>query len=304
MQRVLVVGGTGMLGHKAARVLATDSSFEVHCSIRAPQPPSGVATAGVIYHPGVDLSTGTSILRSTLERVRPHIIVNAVGAIKQKRLDEALDETFFINGTLPHALTLLDPTARAKVVHFSTDCVFVGDRGGYRESDEPDSEDLYGRSKACGELRYGRHLTIRTSIIGFEIAGHLSLLSWLFRQRPGTPLRGFNRAIFSGLPTVTLSRTLRDILALHPEISGLYHVASRPIDKMDLLSRISTRFGLGHQFTPDPSVQIDRSLDDSRFRALSGTATPKWDELIEELHEDYVTGPYERIYHELRNQSQ
>ena len=107
----------------------------------------------------------------------------------------------------------------------------------------------------------------------------------------------------SGLPTVTLSRTVRDLLLHQPDISGLYHVASDPISKYDLLRRISARFGLDHEFTPDPSVQIDRSLDDSRFRALTGTTTPNWDVLIEELYQDYVNGPYERIYHELRKQT-
>jgi dTDP-4-dehydrorhamnose reductase len=209
----------------------------------------------------------------------------------------------FLNGTLPHALALLNPNPSGKVIHFSTDCVFIGDRGHYTERDSPDAEDLYGRSKAVGEVAYGRHLTVRTSIIGFELGNHRSLLSWLFRQPRGTPIRGYTNAIFSGLPTVTLSRTVRNLLLEQPNIAGLYHVASEPIRKYDLLQRISARFDLDHEFVPDPSVRIDRSLDDSRFRALTGTTTPGWDELIEELWQDYHAGPYNAIYQQLRSQT-
>ena len=257
----------------------------------------------VTYHCGIELDVGSTGVGELLNRLSPDIVINAIGVIKQKDLSNAVDGTFFLNGTLPHALALLNPNPSGRVIHFSTDCVFVGDRGHYTEHDVPDAEDLYGRSKAIGEINYGRHLTIRTSIIGFELAGHLSLLSWLFRQPRGAKLRGYTNAIFSGLPTVSLSRTVRDILLTQPDLSGLYHVASEPINKYDLLRRISDRFGLDHEFIPDPSVRIDRSLDDFRFRAATGTTTPGWDDLIEELWEDYQSGPYDRIYQQLRSQN-
>jgi dTDP-4-dehydrorhamnose reductase len=292
-----------MLGHKLSQCMASSNGFDVHASLRTEGVEHWDDRWSVAYHPGIDFANGTAALRVLLQRLVPDIVVNAVGAIKQKDLHSALDETLFLNGSLPHALALLNPNPSGKVIHFSTDCVFVGDRGNYSEDDVPDAEDLYGRSKAIGELNYGRHLTIRTSIIGFELGSHLGLLSWLFRQKPASTLRGYTNAIFSGLPTPTLSRTVRDILLHQPELSGLYHVASEPITKYDLLRRISARFGLDHQFTPDPSVRIDRSLDDSRFRSLNGTARPNWDDLIEELWQDYQSGPYDAIYQQLRSQT-
>jgi dTDP-4-dehydrorhamnose reductase len=295
--RVLVLGAGGMLGHKLARVFAAEPDFEVHATVRRAPPPQPFAAPGATYHAGVDLSTAAGVAR-VMEAVRPDVVLNAVGAIKQRDLAAAMDETMFVNGTLPHLLALLAPEG-AKVVHVSTDCVFRGDRGMYTEAERPDAEDLYGRSKAVGEVDYGRHLTLRTSIIGFEVTGHLGLLGWMLRQPPGSTLSGFHRAIYGGVPTVTLARTILCILRETPELGGLWHVASEPIDKLSLLRRVSDALGLGHQFVPDDRVVMDRSLDDTRFRAATGTERPGWDALTEELAADFRSLPYGDVYHAL-----
>jgi dTDP-4-dehydrorhamnose reductase len=294
--RVLVVGGTGMLGHKLAQVLSSEPGLDVHASVRSGPPAQGFAPRAVTYHRAVDLANGSAAIAGLLRSLAPDVVVNAVGAIKQKDLYSAVDATFYLNATLPHLLALLNPNPAGRLIHFSTDCVFKGDRGGYTEADAPDAEDLYGRSKACGEVDYGRHLTLRTSIIGFEITGHLGLLSWFLRQPKGSALPGYEGAIYSGLPTATLSRTVLRIIREGDNLSGLYEVASEPISKLDLLRRVNDAFGLGHTLRPDPSVRIDRSLDDARFRAATGTPRPGWDELVDDLVRDYRSLPYADVY--------
>lgn len=295
---VLVIGGTGMLGHKLVQVLSADPEMEVHCTVRS-MPVPEVAGEGVHYHAGVSLSAGSAPLARVLDAVAPEVVINAVGAIKQKDLYAHMDETFFLNGTLPHLVPLL-AGGGAKLIHLSTDCVFRGDRGRYTEADEPDVQDLYGRSKACGEVDYGGHLTLRTSIIGFELHGHLGLVSWFLSQPRGSTLRGFTRAIYSGLPTMTLSRTIQRVIREHRELSGLYHVASEPISKFELLTRLNEALDLGHQLVPDDTFEMDRSLDDTRFRAATGTARPGWSQLTGEMVEDFISGGYEARYPELR----
>jgi dTDP-4-dehydrorhamnose reductase len=291
-RRVLVIGGSGMLGHKLVQVLNTDPTFEVHVTVRAAVD-ARFRAADAEYHHGVTIAPGDDSLSRVLGMLAPDVVINAVGAIKQRKdVESAREMTFFVNGTLPHLLPHLNPNRRAQVVHFSTDCVFVGDRGGYVESDTPDAEDVYGRSKAVGELVYGRHLTIRTSIIGFELRDHVSLLGWLFRQPRGSSVPGFRHAIFSGLPTVTLSETVRDLLRSTDPLHGLYHVASRPISKLDLLSKVDAAFGLGHVFVPVDNVRIDRSLRDDRFRQATATVTPEWDTLVAELRRDHESTGY------------
>lgn len=295
MTKVLVVGGTGMLGHKLAHVLGADPALEVRATTRA-APPADLAAPGVRYHPGVDFASGSVAVRGVMEAFAPDVVVNAVGAIKQKDLGAAMDGTFFLNGSLPHLLALLNPNPAGRVVHFSTDCVFRGDRGGYEETDAPDALDLYGRSKACGEIGYGAHLTLRTSIVGWETGGFLGLLSWFLNQPRGSELRGFTRAVYSGLPTVTLSRTVHEIVRHHAPLAGLYHVASEPITKFDLLRRLNDALELGHTLVPDDTLCIDRSLGDERFRAATGTASPRWDALVQELVRDLGSLPYRRFY--------
>lgn len=295
-QRVLVLGGTGMLGHKLVQVLAADPAFEVHATVRR-RPMEEFASRGVDYHEGITVAAGDPSLATALGRLAPDVVINAVGAIKQrKELMGSLEQTFFLNATLPHLLPLMNPNPAGRVVHFSTDCVFQGDRGGYRESDAPDAEDAYGRSKASGELTYGRHLTIRTSIIGFELASHLGLVGWLFGNPRGARLTGFGRAIFSGLPTCTLARQVRDLLHHGPALTGVYHVASEPISKLDLISRLNEAFGTGYEIARDDAFVLDRSLDDSRFRAATGTRRPDWATLVAELERDFRTLPYETLY--------
>lgn len=304
MHRVLVLGGTGMLGHKLVQTLAADPAFEVHAAVRR-SPPEPFRIPGASYHEGLSVDPAPEALaaiRRLVADVAPATVINAVGAIKQRKdASEDIARTFFVNGTFPHLLPLLGGTEGPRVVHVSTDCVFRGDRGGYTEADRPDAEDLYGRSKATGEIDYGRHLTIRTSIIGLEVREHLGLLGWMLSQPRGSRLRGWSRAIFSGLPTCTLSRTIRDLLLRPEPPRGLYQVASQPIDKLTLLRRVSDALDLGHTFEPDPSVTIDRSLRDDRFRAATGTTTPDWDTLVRELREDARSLPYGEVYPSLHD---
>ncbi len=294
MTRVLVVGGTGMLGHKLVQLLGADPALDLHATVRHIPPPE--YAGGATYHPGVDVAYGSTAVREVLEALRPDVVVNAVGAVKQKDLESAVDETFYLNGVFPHLLALHNPGGR--LIHVSTDCVFRGDRGGYTEAERPDAEDLYGRSKAMGEVDYGRHLTLRTSIIGPEISGHLGLLGWFFSQPRGSTLRGFTHAIYSGLPTIVLGRTIHRLIRDGSPLAGIYHVASEPIDKHSLLQRLNEVLELGHTILPDDSLRIDRSLDDRRFRDATGTPRPAWDELVAEVVEDVRA--YSSVYPALR----
>jgi dTDP-4-dehydrorhamnose reductase len=293
--RVLVLGGSGMLGHKLVQVLAAEKAIDVHSTVRQ-RPPYEFSIPGVSYHDGVDIGPDLSRLKQVLGDLAPDVVVNAVGAIKQYKLESNPERAFWINGELPHLLPFFNSKPKARVIHFSTDCVFTGARGNYTEADRADALDVYGRSKACGEIDYGQHLTLRTSIIGFEFRGCRGLLSWLFSQRRGSTLNGYRRAIFSGLPTSVLSLLVRRIILEFPDLSGVYHVASQPITKLELLDRINTLFDLGHTIVPDDAVAIDRSLSDVSFRAETKTSTPSWDVLLPELLDDYRSLPYNQIY--------
>lgn len=283
--RVLVLGATGMLGHKVVQRLHA-GPFEVHAAARGPIPPQLGVPSGRL-HSIADAGDEAAIAR-TVRRVRPDVLVNCVGIVKQTRAGDRA-RLIEVNSVLPHRVAQLCEGSGIRLVHFSTDCVYSGLKGSYTERDLPDPVDLYGRSKLAGEPETEQALTIRTSIIGREIRGRRSLVEWFLSQEGITT--GFRRAIFSGLPTVTLADVLRTILGDHPEMSGVWHVSSDPIDKYELLRIIQDELSHDVRLVPFDTPVIDRSLDSTRFRQATGWQPQDWPSLVADLVADAELTP-------------
>jgi dTDP-4-dehydrorhamnose reductase len=280
-QKVLVLGITGMLGNAVFRLFSQSTGFETHGTVRS--------TAGLRHfddalrphiHAGIDVEQNDHLV-TLFSRVRPDVVINCIGLVKQ--LAEADDPlaALPINALLPHRVARLAALAGARLVHISTDCVFTGRQGKYRETDAPDALDLYGRSKLLGEVDEPHAVTLRTSIIGHELASAHSLVGWFLAQEGR--VRGFTRAVFSGLPTVELAKVIRDHVLSRPDLRGLWHVSSDPIPKNDLLQLLKTAYGKLIEITPDDQLVIDRSLDSTRFRAETGWQPAPWTELIHSM---------------------
>ncbi|WP_137819740.1 SDR family oxidoreductase [Pseudomonas sp. 2FG] len=282
--RVLIVGVTGMLGSAVLRTLSQDPEHEVWGTLRS---------AGALRHfaeqdrgrllSGVDVLDQDALV-SVLERIRPDVVINCVGLIKQ--LADAKDplSALPINAMLPHRLARLCGLAGARLIHVSTDCVFSGRKGGYVEADISDAEDIYGKSKFIGELHEVAHaITLRTSIIGHELGSNNALVDWFLAQEG--PVKGYAKALFSGLPTVELARVMKDYVIPSPELHGLYHVSVEPIDKLSLLRLVAEVYGKKIEIIPDEQVCIDRSLDSSRFCQATGYVPPTWFELVKMMHD-------------------
>lgn len=278
-----MLGASGMLGHAMLRVLSDGAGLEVHGTARSSAARRLLAPElqGRILC-GVDVEHQDSLIHA-FDQAKPQVVVNCIGLIKQ--LAEAEDPlaALPINAMLPHRLARLCDLIGARLVHFSTDCVFDGSRGNYLESDRSDATDLYGRSKYLGEVAYPHTITLRTSIIGHELASTHALVEWFLAQEG--QVKGYTRAIFSGLPTVELARVVRDVVLPRPELSGVYHVASAPISKFDLLTLVAKVYGKSIKIVPDASVVIDRSLNAQRFREATGYVAPTWPELVQKMHE-------------------
>ena len=283
-QRILILGATGMLGHAVFRLLAAAPAFEVHATARS--------TAGLRLLPehlhsrtlcGVDVENPDALVE-VFGRSRPDVVINCVGLVKQLAGADDPLAALPINAILPHRLSRLCRLVSARLIHVSTDCVFNGSKGGYRESDLPDATDLYGRSKLLGEVVDESHaITLRTSIIGHELAGARSLIGWFLAQRE--PVQGYRRAVFSGLPTVELARVIRDHVLPRPELHGLYHVSSDAIDKFRLLTLVAAAYGQDTAINENSEFVIDRSLDSTRFRLAAGYQPLPWETLVERMHQ-------------------
>jgi dTDP-4-dehydrorhamnose reductase len=235
-------------------------------------------------------ATRLDALERVISSIRPTVVLNCIGVVKQ--LSSAKDPVIAIstNALLPHQLAALCRSAGARFIHVSTDCVFSGRKGMYTEQDRPDPEDLYGQTKWLGEVATPGALTIRTSMIGRELRTASGLVEWLLSHRNGH-VEGYRRAIFSGFTTQALAAVIADVIEHHPTVTGLYHVAAERINKWDLVSRLNQQFKAGITIVPSDRVQIDRSLDASRFHEATGIAPPRWDAMIDNLARD--TTPYE-----------
>jgi dTDP-4-dehydrorhamnose reductase len=278
--KILVLGASGMLGHKAWSVLG--DRFETLGTVREPIAHPAFASGDRILT-GVRADDLDSV-RQVVSDVRPDVVVNCIGIVKQLSAAHAHIPSIIVNALFPHQLAELTASVDARMIQISTDCVFSGHRGGYREDDEPDPVDLYGRTKLLGETAYDHALTIRTSIIGRELAGAHGLLEWFLSQTGS--IRGYTHAIFSGVTTQTLAETLGHVIADQPQLAGTWHVAGEKISKYELLRRLADVYEHDVVIEPNDRVVIDRSLDDTRFRAATGFPRPDWADMLDELRRD------------------
>jgi dTDP-4-dehydrorhamnose reductase len=280
--RVLILGVTGMLGNAMFRFLSTQPTLTAFGAVRR-------AAASKYFAPelwpnlisGWDAENLDTTIR-LFNQVRPQVVINCVGLVKQLAESDDPLQAIPINSMLPHRLAALAESVGARLIHISTDCVFLGSRGMYTEEDMQDAKDLYGRTKSLGEVTRPPAITLRTSIIGHELDGNRSLIGWFLSQ--AGPVKGFRKAIFSGLPTVELSRVILDYVLPNHKLTGLYHVAARPIDKYSLLKIVSEIYGKSIEIVPDDHFGIDRSLDGTKFKNATGYEAPAWHELIHRMH--------------------
>jgi dTDP-4-dehydrorhamnose reductase len=286
--RVLVLGATGMLGHKLVQRLSLHGLW-VAATVRSavmPNRPAAHMSLGCAdrVFEGIDVAEDDKLARA-LQAAEPDVVVNAVGIVKQ--IDAAKDPiaSLTTNALLPHRVAALCRRLQIRLIHFSTDCVFSGRNGPYSEDAFPDPMDLYGRSKLLGEPNGACCLTLRTSIVGRELRGRTGLIEWFMSQKGGRAT-GYGKALYSGLTTITIADLTARLIVKHPDLDGIWHVASTPISKYDLLALVNRHYRLGVALDRDDSFAVDRRLDGTRFRARTDFSAPSWDTMIEEMRAD------------------
>jgi len=279
--RILILGGDGMLGHQL--MLSLRSKHEVRVTLHKPL--SDYARFGLFdsnnTYAGLDVLFQDRLLE-VMADYRPDVVINGVGLVKQRKEAEVRLPSLEVNALFPHRLAVICQSGGARLIHMSTDCVFSGRKGGYVEDDISDATDIYGRTKFLGEVSHAHCLTIRTSIIGLELARKSSLIEWFLAQ--AGELRGYRRAIYSGLTTLEMARVIDHILCHYPTLSGVWHVASAPITKYDILHALTNLLEMNDiNLVPYDDFVADRSLNANRFQQKTGYQPPSWDTMLKEL---------------------
>ena len=288
--RVLIFGGNGMLGHRLCRLLS--ERMDLWATFReAPKTYEFLPADRRVDHVSVE---DKGRVKDVLDTVKPEAVVNATGIVKQRDEAKQAVPSVSINALFPHQLADLCVERGVRVIQVSTDCVFSGMRGNYTELDNPDPADLYGRSKLLGELNRPGTLTLRSSIVGWQLNTFSSLLSWFALQR-GKHIKGYRKAIYSGFSTTVLAQLIGDILLTRPDLSGLYQVASSPISKYDLLAQLRDLLGWKDLIIdPEDNFFCDRSLSGARFSSVTGWHSPSWTTMLEGLAAEWPS--YQKYY--------
>lgn len=288
-QRILILGATGMLGHRLGNGLIS-LGYDVLVGVRNAPDERHKSTSMPLFCDQKRVIAGLNAMdidriRAQILDIKADVVINCIGVIKQKKWDNYIIPSIAINALLPHVLEEAVTAYGGTLIHFSTDCVFRGNRGCYSESDTPDADDLYGRTKAIGEVIGENALTLRTSIIGPEIYGFTSLVEWFLANAAGR-IKGYDRALYSGLTTREMVGVVAHVLSQYPLLRGLYHVASQPISKHDLLLLLRDELGLVTEIVRDTDFILDRSMSSSRFEEATGYVAPSWREMIAGLGAD------------------
>lgn len=280
--RVVVLGSGGLLGSAVMKTLSIADDYQViglsRTDISQVRP---VFLKNAELHYGIDVRN-TAELGEFLCSFKPEVVINCVGVVKQKGEAVGNVDAITINAVFPHQLSELCGPLGCRVIHISTDCVFSGAEGSYKESDAANATDVYGLSKRLGEID-APNITLRTSVIGREIKDHVGLLDWFLSQN--NDVLGYSRAIFSGLPSPEIAKVLRDFVLPNKTLVGLYHLAANPISKYDLLKLIASEYGLTTHIVKDSDFKIDRSLNAQKFNSETGYTPPTWQALVRQMHE-------------------
>lgn len=279
--KILILGVSGMLGHRAFFQFENNPEFEVFGTLRKKEVLISYFRNVKNIYSNIDALNINSIY-NLIDRIKPDVILNCIGVIKQVK--EAKDPilSIEINSLFPHKLAKYIKNSKTRLIHISTDCVFSGDKGGYKETDNSDAKDLYGKSKNLGELiNFDNCITLRTSIIGHELKGKRSLLEWFLSQE--RPIKGFTNAIYSGFTTLELVNIIEKYVIKKPMKNGLYHLSSNPISKYDLLKIIARVYNKKIIIHPCQRYKNNKSLNSDLFRIDFDYIVKSWDQMILEM---------------------
>ncbi len=282
-ERILVLGVTGMLGHTLFKEMGKNEKFEVFGTTRSKSGLENYFTKEELLkiRDGVDADNFETVIRA-IAGIQPTIIINCIGIIKQLPISQDPLTAITVNSQLPHRLSLVSRTANARLIHISTDCVFDGKKGEYRESDLSTAEDLYGKTKYLGEVHYPHCVTLRTSIIGHELKTNFSLVDWFMSQEG--EINGFTKAIYSGFPTIEIVNIISNYVIPNKELSGLYHLSSDAISKYDLLNIVKDNYKKDIKINAFDDFILDRSMNSDKFKLITGYVAPSWEQLIKDMY--------------------
>jgi len=271
VKRILILGSAGMAGHVVKKHLSDSGKYIIGELART-------ASASKFTY-AIDV-TDLTALDLVITDFKPNVIINCIGVLNKDAEDNP-GKAILLNSYLPHDLAKKVTAYGAHLIHISTDCVFSGLKGNYLDTDLKDGIGFYAQSKALGEVNYGAHLTIRTSIIGPEIKSDgIGLLHWFLRNE-AKEIKGYIQSYWGGVTTIQLAIAIEH--AIEQELSGLIHLTNGVrVSKFDLVNIFKEVFKKDVQIQADDYYKVDKSLAISAKTSLLGEI-PSYEKMIRDM---------------------
>ena len=273
-----------MIGHQILLSLAKED-FKINAHFKNKKKNQDLLKAKNITFHFLEITSFN--IQEFLKNINPDIIINAAGVTTRREKESTINQIKFTNSLLPNILSNWSEKNGCRLIHFSTDCVFSGEKGNYKDDDKPDALDTYGKTKSLGEASGAKTLTLRSSMIGFELYNKTELLEWVLSNQ-NKSISGFSNVIYSGITTSLMSKIVNKIINDFPDLSGIYNVSSAPISKYSLLKKINAIFDLNIKIKSIESKASNKSLDYSNFFMKTGIEIPDWDSMLKELKKAWL----------------
>lgn len=278
--KILILGATGLLGNALFRVLSETKEHEVFGTIRKSKSKAyftdELAHKLIVAEDLIDVSQ----INNMLLKLTPDTIINCVAV--PRAVEPSVVEILRIYSVLPHTLKRICDSNSMRLIQISSDGVFSGRTGNYSEADATDATDIYGISKFLGEITGENAVTLRTSIIGHELKSKTGLLEWFLSQTDSC--EAYGKSIFSGFTSIEISKIIRDKVLPNRSLNGVYHLASEPISKYNLLSLIKDRYGSKIKLNRNDTLSVNRSLNADLFNKDASYQPPKWVTQIDQMY--------------------
>ena len=283
--KLLILGSNGLLGNTITKYFFEKKEYETFGYLRDYSKvrffSKKYTNRLIIINDFLDFVN----LKKNIKDLKPDLIINCVGQTNKftNICSNNLKNYIYINSLFPYKLKEICEEVNSRLIHFSSDCVFSGEKGFYNEQDNPDPIDIYGKSKLLGELDYENIITIRKSVIGHELVSKHGLLEWFLNQEDS--VEGYKKAVFSGLTVLELARVIHMHILPNNNINGIIHLSGETISKYDLLKIIADQYRKKIKIIPNTKIKINRSLNGKKFNALTGYQTRPWKSMIKSMEE-------------------
>jgi len=279
--KVYILGINGMLGSQLFFEFNNISKYNIRGSTRKKYIKILKKFQNVDYNVSV---YNLKKIKKKIKEFSPDYIINCIGFVKQRiKHSTKFSNIFYVNSIFPKKIFEIAKSLNAKLIHFSTDCVFDGYKGYYDEKSIQNARDLYGFSKYLGEINSKDALTLRTSVIGHELNSRQGLLEWFLSKKS---CKGYKKSFFSGLSTHEIFNFINNYLLKnrHKNIYGLYNLSSKRISKYNLLKKINDIYKKNIHIQADYDNKIDRTLNSDLIKKKLNYKPPSWNKMLKEMY--------------------